>query len=362
MKKFDPKNPFNELPKLPPDFNLDDIRILKKVNTANIALSKLSGIAQSIPNRKLLIVPLTVREAVASSGIENINTTVEEVFQASLFDESRITKEQKEVLHYKDALMAGFQMIEKKGFLNTNSFIEILSVLEPEKNGIRKVPGVKIANSVTGETLYSPPEGESLIRDLLKNFEDYFNDVEDANIDALIKTAICHYQFESIHPFLDGNGRVGRILMVLQLILAQRLKTPILFLSGYINQHRAEYYRLLREVTIKSNWKEWILYILTAIEEQSKETTSTVLNIKNLMAKYKEEIKKTLPKIYSADLIEFLFSYPFYNQKNLVNDLSINRKTASGYYSNLAKSGYISKMKIGRDVVYFNKKLIKLLS
>jgi len=239
--------------------------------------------------------------------------------------------------------------------------IEIQSVLEPDKKGIRKVPGVRIANSATGESLYTPPEGETLIRDLLKNLEDYYNNVVDSNIDTLIKTAVCHYQFESIHPFLDGNGRVGRILMVLQLILAQRLQTPILFLSGFINQNRADYYRLLMEVTSKNNWKEWILYILTAIEEQSKETTSTVLDIKDLMTKYREDIRKALPKIYSADMIEFLFSYPFYNQKNMVDDLGVTRKTASGYFSHLEKNGFITSMKIGRDVIYFNKNLIGLL-
>ena len=361
MKTFDPIKPFNELPKLPPDFNFNDIEILKKVNNANIALSKLSGIAQSIPNRNLLVVPLTVREAVASSGIENINTTAEEVFQASLFDENRITKAQKEVLHYKDALMAGFEILEKRGFLNTNGFIKIQSILEPDKKGIRKVPGVIIANSNTGEAIYTPPEGESLIRDLLKNLEDYYNDVEDGNVDVLIKTAVCHYQFESIHPFLDGNGRVGRILMVLQLILAQRLQMPIIFLSGYINNNRDEYYRLLREVNTKNNWKDWILYILTAIEEQSKDTTETVVEIKSLMLKYRDEIKKKSPKIYSADLIEFLFSHPFYNQKNMVDELGVTRKTASNYFSVLESNGFINTTKIGRDIIYFNKKLVQLL-
>ena len=278
-----------------------------------------------------------------------------------MFDESRITKEQKEVLHYKDAVMTGFELLHKRGFLNTNGFIHIQSILEPDKKGIRKVPGVKIMNSVTGKVIYTPPEGESLIRDLLKNLEDYFNDFEDDNVDVLIKTAVCHFQFESIHPFLDGNGRVGRILMVLQLILAQRLQMPIIFLSGYINNHRGEYYRLLREVNTKNNWKDWILYILTAIEEQSNVTTETVVGIKRLMSKYREDIKKKLPKIYSADLIEFLFSHPFYNQRIMVDELGVTRKTASNYFSVLATTGFISATKIGRDIIYFNKAFIRLL-
>jgi Fic family protein len=361
MKKFDPKKPFNELPKLPPNFNFDDVEILKKVNSANIALSKLSGIAQSIPNRDLLIVPLTVREAVASSGIENINTTVEEVFQASLFDGTCITKEQKEVLHYKDALMEGFALLTERGFLNTNSFIKIQSVLEPDKKGIRKVPGVKIANSVTGEALYTPPETEALIRDSLKNFEDFYNGVEDEGIDILIKTAVCHYQFESIHPFLDGNGRVGRILMVLQLILAQRLQMPIIFLSGYINKNRADYYRLLREVTSSNNWKDWTLFILSAIEEQSKETTSTVVKIKDLMQEYRTEIKSVLPKIYSADLIEFLFSFPYYTQKKLSESMSLNRNTSLKYLNTLQENSFLQLFKLRKENVYYSTKFLNIL-
>ncbi len=361
MKKFNPNKPYNELPKLPPDFNFDDVEILKKVNSANIALSKLSGIAHSIPNRKLLIEPLSVKEAVASSGIENINTTVEEVFQASLFDESKLTKEQKETLHYKDALLTGFELIEQKGFLNTNSFIEIQSILEPDKSGIRKIPGVKIANISTGETLYTPPEGEELIRDLLKNLEDYYNDVNDQNVDVLIKTAVCHYQFESIHPFLDGNGRVGRILMVLQLILAQRLQTPVLFLSGYINKNRAEYYRLLREVTSRDNWKIWIMYILTAIEEQSNETTSTVIKMNDLTQKYRAEIKLKLPKIYSADLVEFLFSYPFYTQKKISKSMNLNRNTSLKYLNALLEAGFVESFKSQKENIYYSPIFVSLL-
>ncbi len=359
-KDFNPNKPFNQLPSLPPDFSFDDVEILKKVNRANIALSKLSGIAMAIPNRKLLIEPLTVREAVASSGIENINTTVEEVFQASLFDESRITKAQKETLYYRDALLSGYEMLNQKGFLNTNSFIKIHSVLEPDKKGIRRIPGVKIINRANNETLYTPPDGESTIRNLLKNFENYYNSPDD-DVDSLIKVAVCHYQFESIHPFLDGNGRVGRILMVLQLILAKRLELPILFISGYINKNRAEYYRLLREVTIKGNWKAWVNYILTAIEDQSLETTSTVIKIRDLMQDYRDKLKSKLPKIYSADLVEFIFTYPFYNQKIMMEVFSVSRKTSALYFSLLEENNFITSMKIGRDLIYYAPRFVNLL-
>jgi len=361
MTPFSPLNPYNELPKLPPDFNFDDIQILKRVNTANIALSKLSGIAQSIPNRKLLLEPLTVREAVASSGIENINTTVEEVFQASFFDESRLTKEQKETLHYKDALLLGYELIERDGFLNTNGFINIHSVLEPNKKGLRRIPGVKIANLTSGQTLYTPPEGEVLIRDLLKNLEVYYNDLDDSNVDALIKIAVSHYQFESIHPFLDGNGRVGRILMVLQLILAKRLQTPILYLSGFINNNREEYYRLLRGVTSNDNWKDWVLYVLKGIEIQSLSTTTTVIKIKDLMMSYKEQIKYLLPKVYSADLIEFLFTHPFYSQKLMSEELGFSRNTSFKYLNQLSENGFLKIIKVKKENFFFSPTFLDLL-
>jgi Fic family protein len=235
---FDPTKPYNELPLLPPNFNFDDIDILKKVNKANIALSRLSGEAKSIPNREILIEPLAFREAVASSEIENINTTLDEAFQVTYFAENELKKEQKETRNYREALNTGYKLVKMQEFLNTNSFLKIQAVLEPDKIGIRKVP-VSIKNSVTGEILYTPPVTENLIRSLLKNFEDFFNNF-DEDIDPLIRMAIMHYQFESIHPFLDGNGRTGRILMVLYLCLVSRLELPILFLSGYINRNRKD--------------------------------------------------------------------------------------------------------------------------
>lgn len=358
---FDPNKPFNDLPLLPPDFNFDDIEILKKVNTANIALSRLSGEAKSIPNRQVLIEPLTFREAVASSEIENIHTTVDEAFQATYFIEEELKKEQKETKYYREALLSGYDLLKQRGFLNTNSFIEIQSHIVPEKPGIRKIPGVKIQNHSTKEILFTPPEGEALIRKLLKNFEKYFNDFSD-DIDPLIKMAVCHYQFESIHPFLDGNGRTGRILMVLHLCLAKRLELPILFVSGYINQHRSDYYRLLRAVSINNNWKDWVLFILDAIEEQSIKTTQSVTGIRDLMKKYRDLIQQKLPKIYTAELVEYLFSYPFYSQSSLQAKLNIaSRNTASKYFSELVKIAIAREQKYKNDKVYFCPEFHQLL-
>jgi Fic family protein len=358
---FDPNKPYNDLPPLPPGFNFDDIDILKKVNKANIALSKLSGEAKSIPNREVLIEPLTFREAVASSEIENIHTTVDESFEDTYVIEEELKKAQKETRNYRKALLAGYDLIKKNSFLNTNSFIEIQSVLEPAKPGIRKIPGTKIQNKTTKEILFTPPEGETSLRNLLKNFEDYFNDFSD-DVDPLIKMAVMHYQFEAIHPFLDGNGRTGRILMVLYLCLAKRLELPILFISGYISKQKNDYYRLLREVTTKQNWKEWILYILTAVETQSINTTRSVTGIRELMKKYREDIQTKLPKIYTAELVEYLFSNPFYSQSSMQDKLHIaSRKTASKYFSELKGIGIIEEKKYKNDKVYYCPEFHELL-
>ena len=358
---IDPKKPHNQLPFLPPDINLEDVAILKKVNAANIALSKLDGSSLAIPNRNLLIEPLSVREAVASSGIENINTTVSEIFQAELFPDREKSKAQKETLHYKDALRIGFSLIQKQGFLHTNSFIEIQKILEPTKSGIRKLPGVSIVNSSTGETLYTPPEGEDNIRRLLENYENYFNNFSD-DVDPLIKLAILHYQFEAIHPFYDGNGRTGRILMVLHLILAKRLELPILFISGYINQHRSDYYRLLNAVTKDAGWKEWIMFILNAVETQATETAKTVTQIKKMHREYKGKIKEKLPKIYTAELVDYLFANPFYSQQRLSQVLNKERKTAAKYLNSLLEEKLIEAFKFKREKVYYCPELLKLLS
>jgi Fic family protein len=359
IKKINPQQPYNELPMLPPVFNFDDIEILKKVNKANIALSRLSGEAKSIPNREVLIEPLTFREAVASSEIENIQTTLNEAMQASYLDEADLKIEQKETKYYREALLKGYQLIREQGFLNTNSFITIQSILEPTKPGIRKIPGTRIENRKTKEILFTPPEGEERIRSLLKNFEDYFNS-EDTDVDPLIKMSVLHYQFEAIHPFLDGNGRTGRILMVLYLCLTKRLDLPILFISGYINNHKSDYYRLLREVTYNGSWKEWVLYILTAVESQSKATTKSVIGIRELMANYRSIIQKG-SKIYRAELVEYLFNYPFYSQKTLQKYLGISRNTSSKYFSELERLGVVKSEKYKNDKIYFCPEFHQLL-
>lgn len=321
----------------------------------------MEGSSLAIPNRNLLIEPLSVREAVASSGIENINTTVAEIFQAELFPDKTQSKAQKETLYYKDALLVGFALIQTQGFLHTNSFLEIQKILEPNKAGIRKLPGTSIMNTSTGEVLYTPSEGEDIIRRLLKNYEMYFNNFSD-DVDPLIKLAILHYQFEAIHPFNDGNGRTGRILMVLYLILAKRLELPILFISGYINQHRSDYYRLLNAVTTEENWKEWIMFILNAVETQASETAMTVNQIKKMHSEYKKTIKNKLPKIYTAELVDYLLANPFYSQQRLSQVVGKERKTSAKYLNILFEENLIQAFRFKREKIYFCPELLKLLS
>ncbi len=360
MSKFNPNEPYNDLPLLPPNFDFNDLEIWKKVNSTNIALSRLSGEAKSIPNREVLIEPLSFREAVASSEIENIHTTFEEALQTSYFDEPDLKKEQKETMHYREALLKGYNLIKERGFLNTNDFIEIQSLLYTEMPGIRKLPGTQIKNISTGEVYYTPPVGGNLIRNLLRNFEKYFNDFSN-DLDPLIKMAILHYQFESIHPFYDGNGRTGRILMVLYLCLADRLDLPILFISGYINKHRTDYNQLLRNVTQKGEWKPWVMFILDAVEEQSINTTESVTGIRALMQKYRKIISSKKHKIYKAELVEYLFSFPFYKQSTLQKKLGISRNTASKYFSELKEIGLVKEMKYKNEKIYFSPEFHELL-
>jgi Fic family protein len=362
---YDKLQPYNELPGLPPDFDFDDVEILKLVNKANIALSSFNGVAKLLPNRTIILQPLSVKEAVASSGIENINTTVSEVFRAELFPEMEATDAQKETLHYRDALLEGWGKVLGREFLNTNDYISLQEMIEPEQSGIRerhqtKEP-VRIINTTTKEVVYTPPEGQELIRTFLKNYEDYYNNrSEDDGLDPLIKLALLHYQFEAIHPFRDGNGRTGRILMVLYLVLAKRLDLPMLFISGYILQNREEYYRRLRGVTENNEWKEWVVYILNAVIQQSKSSEVTIMGIKDLIDEYKELAKtKSLPN--SSDFIDYLFSKPVYTYADLADKISVHRNTATVYLNQLVTAGVLNRTKYKREILFYNPKFTSLL-
>lgn len=360
---FNRNIPYNQLPLLPPNFNFDDVALLKLVNKANNSLFELKGMANVLPNSGILVSPLTIREAVASSGIENINTTVAEALKADVvYEKSELSGAEKEILRYRDALREGFKMLKKNEFLNSNSFIGIQSVLEPNKKGVRKIPGVAIRSSKTGEAIYTPPEGYDIILDKLKNFENYFNDNKNFDdIDPLVRMAVMHYQFEAIHPFLDGNGRTGRIIMILYLVLTGRLELPILFLSKYILENRDEYYRKLRGVTEQGEWKEWVFYILQGVDTQAQETRKNILQIKKLIEEYKKITQEDGIHI-TPQMLDYLFSNPFYSQKKMAESLKIHRNTAAKYFQELEKNKIIQKFKHKQGYIYYNQKFLNILS
>ena len=304
--------------------------------------------------------PLTAREAVASSEIENIRTTTIDILQAEINRENSILPSAlKETLNYKDALLKGYEIVKEKGFLATNFIVEIQKILEPNKSGIRNQMGTVIADG-QGNIIHTPPQKESEIRDLMDNLDKYTN--SDTDTDPLIKMAINHYQFESIHPFFDGNGRTGRILMILQLILANRLHYPVLFLSGYILDYKANYYRLLQEVRTKNNWKEWVLFILEGVKVQSIETAKKVKQISDLKLTWKRFLKAEYPQFYSIEILDYLFSSAFYTQTHMSNKVDLSRPTIVKYLDLMIQNNQIKDKKIGKERLFFIPEFLEILS
>jgi Fic family protein len=357
---YDPKKPYNDLPLLPPAFNFDNVAILKQVNLANMALMKLNVKASRLPDATLLMSPLLVRESMASSAIENIHTTMEDVIHAELLPEEKRSGPAKEVLHYRNAMEHGLSLVREKGMLTTNDFVAIQGVVESSKPGIRKTP-VTIRSGSTAEVLYTPPVGEKELRDLLHNLERYMNDKNDET-DPLIKMAVMHHQFEAIHPFLDGNGRVGRILMVLYLVLAGRLDHPILFLSGWVQQQKSAYYRLLRETTETRNYGPLILYFLEAVTKQANDGAITVQKIEELMQEYEKKIDKEL-KTNAHKLTQVLFSRPLLTIDYIQEQMELSaRQTASKYLTTLADSGLLKLQTSGLQKIYYIPQFLEVLT
>jgi Fic family protein len=354
---FDPAIPY-DLPILPPKANIRNELFVDVLLKARSELGELNGYSRALPNPSLLLSPAVLRESVASSNIENINTTVEQVLQMQLFPEAEQKKPDKEVLNYRDAINWGFENLGKVS-LSTRLILGVHKRLLPEhEEGYRRLQN-KIVNSSTGQTLYTPPPAQTIAR-LIGNWENYANDPSES-IDPLMKCAIAHYQFEAIHPFLDGNGRVGRIMMVLSIIQQKLLTYPILYISGYINRHRSEYYKLLREVSTKENWAEFIGFMLKGFHLQARETKEVLLEIVNLLEKTKNQIHKDHKKIYSADLVEALFEFPIITPVNLGKRLEVNYRTASRYLAQLARGKVLRESYIGKYHLYINKPLLSLL-
>ena len=342
------------------NINLKTNKILEQLTLSSRALAELKGYANTIPNMHILINAVTINEAKDSSAIENIVTTHDDIYK--VLTESGYKEENaKEVVDYRDAIWIGYEQINKDGYINTNTIIKIQGTIEHNNAGIRKLPGTELKNSIIGETIYTPPQSEHEIREYLKNLEDFINNSEDG-IDPLIKVCLIHYQFESIHPFYDGNGRTGRILNILYLVLNKLIDSPILYLSKYINKTKQEYYKLFKEVRDNNNFEDWILYILKGIEITSKETIELIKKIQTEMKNYKEEIRTKLPKIYSKELLESLF-YEVYTKISYIEKAcDVTRITATSYLNQLEEIGLLESEKIGREKIYKNTRLIKLLS
>ena len=343
---------------LPLDIDIETKAILKKSILANKALVKLNGVAKIIPNQAILINSLILQEAKDSSEIENIITTHDELYQSSL-DISNISHATKEVQSYSRALLKGFDLVKETSLLLTRHIVDIQQELEGNVAGIRKQSGTVLKNQATGEVIHTPPQEESTIRKLLDNLEQYINTND--GIDPLIKMAIIHYQFETIHPFYDGNGRTGRIINILYLVLNELLDLPILYLSSYIIKHKADYYRLLQEVRTKGSWEEWIIYMLEGIEQTATKQVQLINDIKELMDNTKEKLKSELPKIYSKDLLEVLFIHPYTKIDMLVDNLELHRDTASKHLKAMEKIGILNSVQIKNTRFYVNVKLFELL-
>lgn len=349
----------NLLAKLPPKADLETKRVLKQLARSHRALAELKGYSDMIPNKNILINAITINEAKDSSEIENIVTTHDELFKM-MSSESYSSPSAKEVVNYRSAIWEGYRIIKENEFISTNMLIQIHNIIEPNKSGIRKIPGTVLKNEATGEIIYTPPSGKEEIISYLTDLEQYINN-DDDNIDLLVKLAVIHYQFECIHPFYDGNGRVGRMINVLYLILKDLLDSPILYLSKFIIRHKSSYYRLIQDVTDKGKWEEWILFILQGIEETAEETLMMVKNINGLLETAASEIKDAIPGIYSRELVELIF-FEFYTKIVYIEKgLGVSRKTASKYLSNLEEEGFLVSEKMGRERIYLNKKLFEIV-
>ncbi|MDO8303158.1 MAG: Fic family protein [Sedimentisphaerales bacterium] len=358
--KFDPAMPYNTLPLLPPKADIESKATLKKCITANRALAELKGVGELIPNQTILINSIPLQEAKFSSEIENIVTTNDLLYRAAASPDSRTDPQTKEVLHYRAALKKGCDLIAKKP-LSTNVIIDVCSCLLDRQITVRKIPGTCVANPTSKEVIYTPPTGEAVIRDKLGDLERFIH--ADDIFDPLVRLAITHYQFEAIHPFHDGNGRTGRILNILYLIENKLLDIPVLYLSRYIIENKKQYYSLLRGVTEKQDWEPWILYMLDAVEVTAIQTTNKIRRIYGLLEETVEFCKKNLPVgIYSKELIEMIFIQPYCKIKFLVDADIAKRQTASKYLQELERVGVIAQTRAGREVIYINPKLVKLLS
>lgn len=334
--------------------------VLRKLAAASRQLAELKGVAASIPHQGILINTLGMREAKDSSAIEDIVTTHDELFREDVFPGIPGTASAKEVQRYRQALRVGFDLVTRSGLLTLNHILAVQSELEQNSAGFRKLPGTALKNAA-GETVYLPPQDPDTVLRLMSDLERFINAGESFDADPLVKMALIHHQFESIHPFYDGNGRTGRIINVLYLVKEGLLDLPVLYLSRYIVRTKGDYYRLLQSVRENDAWEEWVLYMLTAVETTARGAIATIGAIREALLGTKHRIREKY-RFYSQDLINNLFTHPYTKIEFVERDLGVSRDTASKYLDDLTKGGFLEKRKIGRSNYYINSALCAILT
>lgn len=351
------------LPPLPPPVDLETVPILKALATATRGLAELKGRAAAIPNQRILIDTLTLQEARASSEIENVVTTQDELFRAGLEPNGAGSPAAKEVARYREALNLGYRRLrERQGILSNRTLIEMFQLLKQSSAGFRTVPGTVLRNQATGAVVYTPPQDANEVRDSMTALERFVNDDSLSPLDPLVKMALIHHQFESIHPFFDGNGRIGRILNVLYLTRTGLLELPILYLSRHITRTKPDYYRLLQAVRTDDAWEDWILYMLQAVAETAQVTLRLVDGIREQMAAVKERMRSELPRLYSQDLLNNLFRHPYTRTAFVQADLNVSRATATKYLELLTRHGFVRKVRAGRNAYYIHTDFVNLFA
>jgi len=356
---FDAALPYNELPLLPPRAEIDTKKILRSCIAARAAVAELRASGRLIPNQAVLINSIPLLEAQASSEIENIVTTTDRLFRHANDRGDHADPATKEALRYRTALYQGFQMLENRP-VSTNMAVEICRTIKGYQLDIRATPGTALMNEISGGVVYTPPEGQTLLREKLGNWEHYIHEAND--IDPLIRLAIMHYQFEAIHPFTDGNGRTGRILNLLYLVDKGLLETPVLYLSRFVIRHKPEYYHRLLAVTTQGDWEGWILYMLEAVRNTAEWTTGKIHSIRALLDETTELMRREMPTIYSRELVEMIFVNPYCRIGNLVEAGIAKRQTAAQYLQKMVELGLLRETKSGREKLYLNPTLLNVLS
>lgn len=358
MTSWRPDQPYNDLPLLPPAAEVETRPVLKQCITARAALAELKQAAELIPNQGVLVNALPLLEAQASSEIENIVTTTDRLFQYQSAGE-HADPATREALRHSSALLEGFRAL-KQFPLNTRTAEQVCTRIKGTEMQVRRVPGTALANQATGEVIYTPPVGEDVLRSKLANWERYLHEARD--VDPLIRMAVGHYQFEAIHPFTDGNGRTGRVINSLYLIQEELLTLPILYLSRFIIRHKAEYYRLLLDVTRNQAWEPWILYLLQGVEDTARWTTAKIAAIRDLSALTAAHVKQAAPKIYTRELVDLIFDLPYCRIQNLVEKNIAGRQAASRYLKQLVEIGVLEERAVGREKLFIHPRLLQLLT